>query len=89
MDENCLRQFKVAGMKFWLALTQVPQGGLQLCASHQAIAGNKGRGVILGGEYQFSIEGCAGHLAAGETRDHQPLGGEVKGLSRAGSTDDR
>ena len=81
MDENCLRQFKVACMKFWLAAPQVFQGRLQPCASHDAIAGNEGRGVILGRQYQFSVEGRTGHLAGGVNGDDQALGGQVKSLS--------
>lgn len=50
MDENCLCQFKVVGMKFWLGLAQVNQGGLQSRASQLTVTGNERRSIIVGCE---------------------------------------
>ena len=78
MDENCLCQFKVAGMKFWLGLTQVNQGRFQLRSSQLTITGNECCGVILGGEQQFMVEGGGGHHAGGIAAGDEVLRGQVK-----------
>lgn len=74
-------------MKFGLRLTQVLQGGLQLRASPLTISGNEGGGIVLGGAYQFMVEGRGGHLACGVAGNNQTLCGQVESLSRAGPTD--
>ncbi|MCY1242313.1 hypothetical protein D9M72_552650 [compost metagenome] len=84
MDENCLRQFKVAGMKFCLGLAQIPKGRLQSCASHQTVTGNECRGVIMGSEQQFMVEGGGGHEACGVTTGDGALGGQVEGVISVG-----
>lgn len=55
MDENCLRQFKVAGMKFWLGATQVIKRRFQPCAPPLAVSGDKRGSVILGGHDDFAV----------------------------------
>lgn len=82
MDENCLCQFKVADVKFWLGPAQVIQGRFQLCTSQLPVAGNEGRGVIVSGDDQFMVEGRGGHHARGIDADHHLLGGHIEGMGR-------
>lgn len=79
MDENCLRQFKVAGMKFWLGATQVIKRRFQPCAPPLAVSGDKRGSVILGGHDDFAVEGGRGHLAGGVCARDGALGDQVKG----------
>lgn len=86
-----MRQFKVAGTKFWPGLTQVNQRRLKLCSSQLAITGYKRCSIILGGKYQFVVEGSARHLAGDVTAGDQALRGRIEGHGRRypGQTDNR
>ncbi|MNL86614.1 hypothetical protein D3C87_2153880 [compost metagenome] len=57
MDENCLRQFKVAGMKFRVGLAQQVQGSLQSGTADLAVAGDKCGSTVVRFQQQFAIEG--------------------------------
>ncbi|SPO69970.1 protein of unknown function [Pseudomonas sp. JV241A] len=80
MDENCLRQFKVAGMKFRVGLAQPVQCSLKASAPPLTVAAHKGSGIVMGGQQQFAIEGRRRHFAGDVTTDDKVVGGQVQRL---------
>jgi len=84
LDENCLRQFKVAGMKFWLGPAQVDQGRFQLCSSQLAVTGDERCSVIPGGDQHFMVEGRGGHHAGGVTTGYGALCRQVESVEGMG-----
>lgn len=71
-------------MKFCLGSAQIPQGRLQSCASQLAVTGNECRGVIMGSEQQFMVEGGGGHQTCGVSAGDDALGGQVEGVISVG-----
>jgi len=73
-------------MKFWLGMAQINQGGLQLCCTQLALAGNECRGIIVSGEQQFTVEGRGGHQTGAITTGYSALSRKIKrieGMGRA------
>ena len=85
MDEDCLRQFKIAGVKFCVSLAQAMQRGFKSDALELAVAGDERCGIIPGGQDYFVIKGGGGDLTGDIAGFEQALGRRIE---RVGWTDE-
>jgi len=67
-------------MKFWPGMAQVNQGRFQLCSAQLAVTGDEGRGIIVRGEQQFTVEGRGGHQTGAITTGDSALCRKIEGI---------